>query len=87
MTDIIPPEPIDAVVKEDGTMFDRFMNWTQDVTSVLNFVTPTSGSGTPEGVVEAKTGKFYTDTVVPNLYWKSVDDVAGNKSNGWLVVV
>jgi hypothetical protein len=87
VVDIIPPSPIDGVVKPDGSMFQRFMNWTQDVTNTLNFVTPTSGAGTPEASIAAKTGKFYTDTAVPNLYWKSVDDVAGDKALGWLLVV
>ena len=87
MVDIIPPSPVDPVIEDNGTMFQRFMNWTQDVSNALNFVTPTSGSGTPEGNIEAKTGKFYTDTDVPNLYWKSVDESAGDKSLGWLLVV
>ena len=87
MVDIIPPIPVEAVVDERGGMFQAFMNWTQDITNALNFVTPTSGAGTPEAAISAKTGKFYTDTAVPNLYWKSVDDVAGDKSLGWLLVV
>ena len=87
MVDISPPTPVDKVVDKNGGMFQAFMNWTQDITNALNFVTPTSGSGTPEGSIEAKTGKLYTDTDVPSLYWKSVDDVAGDKSNGWLLVV
>jgi hypothetical protein len=87
MVDVIAPSPVESVISEKGGMLQRFMNWTQDVTNALNFVTPTSGTGTPETVVSAKTGKFFTDTVVPNLYWKSVDDVAGDKTKGWLLVV
>ena len=87
MADLDPPNPMEAVVNESGGMWQSFMNWTQDITSALNFVTPASGTGTPEAVVSAKTGKFYTDTAVPNLYWKSVDDVAGDKTKGWLLAV
>ena len=87
MVDISPPSATEAIVKEDGKMFQSLINWVQDVTNALNFVTPTSGAGTPEGSITAKTGKFYTDTAVPNLYWKSVDDVAGDKTKGWLLAV
>ena len=87
MVDIIPPSPVEAAVDDKGTMLQRFMIWTQEMTDAVNFTTPTSGTGTPEAFISATTGKFYTDTVVPNLYWKSVDDVAGDKTKGWLLVV
>jgi len=87
MADIIPPTPTSPVVSERRGMLQAFMLWTQNVTSALNFVTPTSGTGTPETFVSAKTGKFYTDTAAPNLYWKSVDAIASDPTRGWLLVV
>ena len=87
MVDIIPPSPIEAAVTDSGSMFQRFRDWTQLITRAVNLSTMASGTGTPEGNLEALTNKLYTDTTGPTLYWKSVDDVAGDKSLGWLVYV
>ena len=87
MADIVPPSPIEAAVEPSGSMFQRFRDWTQAITRAVNLSTVASGTGSPEGVLEAVTNKFYTDTAGPTLYWKSVDDVAGDKSLGWLIVV
>ncbi len=82
MADISPPTPTDAVVFDDK-MIQEFMLWTQDITDQVNFNTVVEGSGTPEGVLEAEPNKFYRDTAVPNLYWKST----GSGNTGWLLVV
>ncbi len=87
MADIIPPSPVNSAIKEDGSMFQRFRDWTQSITRAVNLSTVANGTGTPEGALEGLANKFYRDTAVPNLYWKSVDDVAGDKSLGWLLVV
>lgn len=87
MADIIPPSPVESAVKENGSMFQRFRDWTQLMTRAVNLSTVASGTGSPEGVLEGLTNKFYTDTSGPNLYWKSVDDTAGDKTLGWLLVV
>lgn len=86
MADIIPPSPL-AHIADDSGMLQRFMNWTQDVSERINFNTIIDGSGSPENVIEANANKQYRDTAGPNLYWKSVDDVGGDKSKGWLLVV
>lgn len=87
MADIEPPTPVEPIIDEDGGMFKVFRDWTQTITRVVNFNTPFEGTGSPEGVLEAKTGKFYTDTVIPSQYRKSVNDVAGDKTLGWLIIV
>ena len=87
MADIIPPSPINSAIKEDGSMFQRFRDWTQSITKAVNLSTVATGTGTPGGALEAVTNRLYSDTGGPNLYWKSVDDVAGDKSLGWLLVV
>lgn len=87
MVDIITPKPLDGVVDTTGKMDQEFMLWTQDVTNQVNFNTIIDGTGTPENSVSANANKQYRDTVVPNLYWKSVDDVGGDKTKGWLLIV
>ncbi len=84
MTDIVPPKT-GFPITEGGTMLQRFRDWTQLINRQVNKSTSASGTGSPEGVVVAETGKFYTDTAVPDLYWKSVDDVAGDTSMGWIL--
>lgn len=83
MADISTPIPTDAVIKEGGAMEQEFMLWTQDITNQVNFNTIVDGTGSPEGVLEALPNKFYRDTAVPNLYWKST----GTGNTGWLLVV
>ena len=68
-------------------MTQRFRDWTQLITRGVNLSTMSSGSGSPEGVVDALTSSLYTDTAGPTLYYKSVDDVGGDESLGWLVYV
>jgi len=88
VADLSVPYPTDAAVNpDDGKMIAEFMLWTQDVTALVNFLTPFEGTGSPEGVLEGVIGKFYTDTDIPSQYRKSVNDVAGDKTLGWLIVV
>ena len=87
MAKIIPPSPVEAITTDNGSMFQRFWAWTSAITMSVNFNTHAVGSGNPEGVLVASAGKFYRDSAGPFLYWKSVDDVAGDKTLGWLLVV
>jgi len=82
VADISPPIPTDAVVFNDKMILE-FMLWTQDITDRVNFNSVAEGTGTPEGVLVAEPNKFYRDTAVPNLYWKST----GSGDTGWLLVV
>ena len=83
MVDIITPSPIEQITRENGKMYQRFMNWTQDITNAVNFNTTAEGTGSPEGVLTANPNKFYRDMAGPNLYWKST----GTGNTGWLLVV
>lgn len=87
MVDIIPPSPLERPIDDNGTMFQRFRDWTQLVTRAVNLSTMATGSGTPEGNLEAFANKLYIDTTGPSIYWKSVDDVGGDRSLGWLITV
>lgn len=86
MVDIIPPSPVEAAVTDSGSMFQRFRDWTQAMTRAVNLSTVASGTGSPEGVLSSEKNKFYNDTAGSALYWKSVDDVAGDTTLGWLLI-
>jgi len=48
-----------------------------------------TGSGPPEGVVEAAQEKRYMDTIgtAGNIYYiKRDDDIAGDKTMGWILI-
>jgi len=55
----------------------------------VNAMTIIIGTGSPEGVVEARRTRQYMDsTGVAGaiLYIKQVNDIAGNRKNGWILV-
>lgn len=87
MANIIPPSPVESAIDAKGGMFQRFRDWTQFITRAVNLSTMATGSGTPEGNLEAFANKLYIDTTGPSIYWKSVDDVGGDKSLGWIITV
>jgi len=86
VADIQPPSPIEAAVKANGSMFQRFRDWTQLITQAVNFNTVVDGTGNPEGVLSSQKNKFYNDAAAGDLYWKSVDDIAGDSTQGWKLI-
>ena len=44
------------------------------------------GDGNPEGIQEATSGRSYIDQTAASVYFKRYDDIAGNRSNGWMLV-
>jgi len=55
----------------------------------VNAMTIIIGTGSPEGVVEARISRLYMDdTGVAGaiFYIKQVNDIAGNRKNGWILV-
>jgi len=55
----------------------------------VNAMTIIVGTGSPEGVVEARISRLYMDTAGVAgaiLYIKQVNDIAGNRKNGWILV-
>lgn len=72
-------------VTKDGFSTEVFFNWMLNVTnmSVLK------GIGSPEGVVQARSTRFYMDSTGVSgsiLYIKRDDDIAGDRSQGWVLV-
>jgi len=73
------------IVDKDGRMTQIVHIWTQNVTKLQIL----SGSGSPEGVVEAEQLREYMDTAGTAgniLYIKRDTDVSGDKSMGWILV-
>ena len=66
-------------------MKEQFFQWMLGVTNLQ----PIIGNGSPEGVVEAAQGRFYMNdagTAGAILYVKRDADIAGNRTNGWILV-
>lgn len=72
-----------AIVDSTGRMSRQFQEWQALVTRLL----PMTGTGSPEGVVEAEQYQHYYDTSGSAgniLYIKMQSDVGGDKSQGWV---
>ncbi len=86
---IVPPDSVNAIVFENLSMHGTFRDWANQITDEVNLRSFIVGTGSPEGVVNAKqTKKYMDDTGVPGSieYIKQVDDVAGDETLGWVLV-
>ena len=73
------------IVEQDGTMAQPFRQFTQDASLSI----PIVGSGSPEGVIEARQYSLYIDSAGSAgsiEYRKMQPDVAGDKTKGWIAV-
>ena len=73
------------IVQPDGTMAQPFRQFTQDASLSI----PIVGTGSPEGVVEARQYSLYIDsagTTGSLQYRKMQPDIGGDKSQGWVAV-
>ena len=80
-----PPSPIQSIVNAAGVMTQTFRTWTQ----AINLAVPLSGSGSPEGVVEAPQTQTYMDTAGVAgavMYVKRDADIVGDRTQGWILV-
>lgn len=53
---VIPPDRLDPLIEDEGAS-QRFYAWIQGVSSRI----PLEGSGSPEGSLEADSGRLYID--------------------------
>ena len=70
---------------KDGFLTNRNFLWAVGITN-LQILT---GSGSPEGVVEAQPTRLYMNTAGTAgsiLYIKRDSDVGGDRSQGWILV-
>lgn len=86
MTAIIPPLGVAPIVDGNGIMDHEMRNWVDEV-SYSGYIR--AGSGSPEGVVDARVGVLYMNasgTTGSILYIKRDNDVAGDTKQGWVLV-
>lgn len=73
------------IVDDKGMMTQRTLEWTRNVTN-LSIIT---GTGSPEGVIEAQTTTLYMNesgTAGSILYIKKLADIGGDRKQGWILV-
>ena len=73
------------IVLPDGTMAQPFRQFTQDASLSI----PIVGSGSPEGVVEARQYSLYIDSAGSSgsiEYRKMLPDIGGDTKQGWVAV-
>lgn len=73
------------IVEPDGTMAQPFRQFTQDASLSI----PIVGTGSPEGVVEARQYSLYINsagTTGSIEYRKMLPDIGGDITQGWVAV-
>jgi len=86
---ITSPSAVRPIVNPDGEQEQAFRTWTREVTEAVNFLTPATGTGSPEGVLIAPLNKLYIDTTGGAgalEYRKILADIAGDTTKGWQAV-
>ena len=77
--------PSNSLMREDGSLQPAFQLFAQSLANRALIIS----SGSPESVIEANQGALYMDdagTAGAILYVKKSADVAGNKTQGWILV-
>ena len=82
---VVPLNPSRSPIREDGSLENAFQLFAQSLANRALII----GEGAPEGVIEASQGALYMNesgTAGAILYVKKSADVAGNKTEGWILV-
>ena len=82
---VVSLNPSSSLMREDGSLQPAFQLFSQSLANRALIIS----SGSPDGVIEANKGALYMDdTGVTGaiLYVKKNTDVAGNKTQGWVLV-
>jgi hypothetical protein len=85
MSDITAFENWENFVNEQGVPTQRAIEYLEEITRHVNLNTVLSGTGSPEGVVEAEPTKLYMDdsgSAGSILYIKKT----GTGNTGWILV-
>jgi len=78
-------DPTRPIVNKQGKMEDAFRIFTRQISETGLIV----GEGSPEGVVVAEIGREYMDligTAGSIKYIKRDDNIAGDKTKGWILI-
>ena len=80
---------IRSIIDPDGTLTLQSRSYFLALDDAINLSIVASGSGSPEGVLEALVKKQYMDTAGTAgaiKYIKRDADIAGDRSMGWILV-
>lgn len=80
---IIVPTLGDSLIESSAANI-MFHTWMASITEAVNNLQPLTGSGSPEGVQVASTGRWYVDTtaaVGSGVYFKE----SGDGNTGWVL--
>jgi len=80
---IQPPHRSFPLLREDLTAEQEMEGWMREVSNLLSFYEPVSGSGSPEGVVTERQFKQYLDSASGNVYIKTTDE---SVNTGWKII-
>jgi len=75
---IISPERFSKIT-QDNYMTHQMAEFIESVARQVNNNTTASGSGSPEGVLQAEPNKIYIDTTANTIYYKKT----GSGVTGW----
>ncbi len=84
MSKVVQPAN-ETIIDAQGRPTAKFFYWLQ----LVSALEPIDGSGSPEGVVEARLPRFYIDTAAAPgsvLYVKQSDDILGDRTKGWVLI-
>lgn len=73
------------IVDDTGKMTQVFRTWTLDASLSI----PVVGTGSPEGLVQARQYQLYIDSTGAAgaiEYRKMLPDIGGDRSKGWILV-
>tara|TARA_R110000851_G_scaffold12955_1_gene44585 strand:+ start:558 stop:818 length:261 start_codon:yes stop_codon:yes gene_type:complete len=82
---VVSLNPSNSPLREDGSLKPAFQLWAQSLTNRALIIS----TGSPESVIEANQGAVYMDdagTAGAILYIKRNADIAGDKTQGWILV-
>jgi CMP-N-acetylneuraminic acid synthetase len=82
---VMPLNPSRSPLREDGSLQPAFQIFAQSLANRALII----GTGSPESVIEANKGALYMDdagTAGAILYIKRDADIAGDKTQGWILV-
>ena len=85
VTNVTDLTSVRAVVEKNGTATQELRVWAQTITTQATI----TGTGSPEGVVEAEVTAEYMDlagTAGAIKYIKRDADILGDKTQGWILV-
>lgn len=85
---LINPDSQFPIVDQNGNMTAEMFAFIEEATTRINNAEPIDGTGTPEASVIADVGRWYVDksaAVGAGIYYKELDNIAGDRSKGWVL--